>query len=49
MRGNVGARLAALDAGEVEALVLARAGLERLGLGERCQCILSADEMLPGV
>ena len=30
IRGNVGARLAALDAGEVDALILAKAGLDRL-------------------
>lgn len=35
VRGNVNTRLAKLDAGEYDALVLAAAGLERLGLGER--------------
>ncbi len=35
VRGNVNTRLAKLDAGEYDALVLAAAGLERLGLAER--------------
>ncbi len=35
VRGNVNTRLAKLDAGEYDALVLAAAGLERLGLGNR--------------
>lgn len=47
IRGNVAARLAALDGGEVDALVLARAGLARLGLDDRCDCVLGADEVLP--
>ena len=52
LRGNVGARLDALESGEVDALLLAAAGLERLGLGAedarlaRGRCELSADEML---
>jgi hydroxymethylbilane synthase len=35
IRGNVDTRLRRLDAGEVDALVLAAAGLDRLGLGSR--------------
>lgn len=35
MRGNVDTRLGKLEAGEVDALLLACAGLDRLGLGER--------------
>ena len=35
LRGNVGTRLRKLDAGEVDAALLAAAGLRRLGLGER--------------
>lgn len=35
MRGNVDTRLGKLDSGEVEALILAAAGLDRLGLGAR--------------
>jgi len=47
LRGNVKARLDALDGGEVDVLVLAKAGLDRLGLSSRCQHELSSDEMLP--
>ena len=47
VRGNVGTRLAKLDAGEVDALVLACAGLDRLGLGERIGQRLSTDLCLP--
>ncbi|MGA7989213.1 MAG: hydroxymethylbilane synthase [Candidatus Dormiibacterota bacterium] len=36
IRGNVDTRLRKLDAGECDALVLACAGLDRLGLGGRC-------------
>lgn len=36
IRGNVDTRLRKLDDGECEALVLACAGLDRLGLGDRC-------------
>ena len=35
MRGNVDTRLSKLDSGEVDALLLACAGLDRLGLGDR--------------
>jgi hydroxymethylbilane synthase len=47
VRGNVDTRLAKLDAGEAEALVLARAGLERLGLGERIAEVLDAGRFVP--
>ena len=49
LRGNVETRLARLDAGEAEALVLARAGLERLGLGGRVSQVLDAERFLPAV
>jgi hydroxymethylbilane synthase len=45
VRGNVDTRLAKLAAGEYEALVLARAGLDRLGLGGSAQGTL--DELVP--
>ena len=47
MRGNVGTRLRKLDDGEVDALVLACAGLDRLGLGERISQRLAIDLSLP--
>jgi len=47
LRGNVDTRLAKLDAGEVDALVLAEAGLSRLGVTPRFQTPLYADEMVP--
>jgi hydroxymethylbilane synthase len=47
LRGNVNTRLAKLDAGEYEAIVLACAGLERLGLGERIRARLTAPQWLP--
>jgi hydroxymethylbilane synthase len=47
LRGNVGTRLAKLDAGHYDAIVLACAGLERLGLGERIRGRLAAPDWLP--
>lgn len=47
VRGNVGTRLGKLDAGEVDALVMACAGLDRLGLGERIGQRLPVDLFLP--
>jgi len=47
VRGNVATRLARLDRGDVEALVLARAGLIRLGLGGRIARVFEADELVP--
>jgi hydroxymethylbilane synthase len=49
IRGNVDTRLARLDAGGVDALVLAAAGLERLGLGGRIVEALSVGRMIPAV
>lgn len=52
IRGNVDTRLRKLDEGEVDALVLAKAGLVRLGLGERVMGTmeeLPLDVMLPAV
>lgn len=47
VRGNVQTRLAKLDAGEFSALVLAAAGLKRLGLENRISRYFTTDEMLP--
>lgn len=47
LRGNVDTRLAKLDGGDYDAIVLAVAGLKRLGLEARATARLSADEMLP--
>jgi hydroxymethylbilane synthase len=49
LRGNVETRLRKLDAGEVDATVLAVAGLKRLGLLSAATAILAADEFLPAV
>jgi hydroxymethylbilane synthase len=48
-RGNVDTRLEKLDAGEVDATLLAVAGLVRLGLGGRATRVLDFDEMPPAV
>jgi hydroxymethylbilane synthase len=49
LRGNVDTRLRKLDDGQYDALILACAGLIRLGLEERIALRISADEMLPAV
>jgi hydroxymethylbilane synthase len=47
LRGNVETRLAKLDRGEYDAIILAVAGLVRLGLGARIRSRLDVDESLP--
>lgn len=47
IRGNVQTRLAKLDAGEYSALVLAAAGLKRLGLEERISRYFTPEEVIP--
>ncbi|MCA9236560.1 MAG: hydroxymethylbilane synthase [Planctomycetales bacterium] len=47
IRGNVDTRLAKLDAGEFDAILLAAAGLRRLGWGERIRELLAPPRMLP--
>src|SRR5690606_20295292 len=47
LRGNVNTRLAKLDAGEVDAILLAAAGLEPLGLAERIRQVVPPTECLP--
>ncbi|NYZ14668.1 hydroxymethylbilane synthase [Azospirillum sp. RWY-5-1] len=49
LRGNVQTRLAKLDAGEVDATLLALAGLRRLGLTGRITAVLEPADMLPAV
>ncbi|MDF3983449.1 hydroxymethylbilane synthase [Luteibacter sp. PPL201] len=47
LRGNVNTRLAKLDDGQYEAIILACAGVERLGLGHRIRTRLASPEWLP--
>ena len=47
LRGNVNTRLAKLDAGEYDAIILACAGLQRLGLDARIRARLDAPGWLP--
>jgi hydroxymethylbilane synthase len=49
LRGNVGTRLGKLDAGDYDAIVLACAGLKRLGLSERITHAITPEEMLPAI
>ncbi len=47
LRGNLDTRLRKLDEGQYDAIVLAAAGLKRLGLGARIRQIFEPSEMLP--
>jgi len=47
LRGNLDTRLRKLDDGLYDGIVLAAAGLKRLGLGERIRAIFETTEMLP--
>ena len=47
LRGNVNTRLRKLDAGRYDAMILAAAGLKRLGLGDRIRALLEPDDSLP--
>ncbi len=47
LRGNLDTRLGKLDKGEYDAIVLAAAGLERLGLGSRIRSLLEPEDSLP--
>ena len=49
VRGNVETRLRKLDAGDYDALVLAEAGLRRLGMAERITQVLPLSIMLPAI
>ena len=47
LRGNLDTRLRKLDEGQFDAIILAAAGLKRLGLGNRIRAVLSAEDSLP--
>jgi hydroxymethylbilane synthase len=47
LRGNVDTRLAKLEAGQADAILLAYAGLRRLGLGDRPQSLIDPTERPP--
>jgi hydroxymethylbilane synthase len=47
LRGNLDTRLGKLDRGEYGAIILAAAGLKRLGLGERIRALIEPEISLP--
>lgn len=49
LRGNVDTRLRKMDSGACDAVVLAKAGMDRLGLASRITEVLSPDIVLPAV
>jgi hydroxymethylbilane synthase len=49
LRGNVDTRIRKLEQGDYQAIVLAEAGLRRLGLADRIRQVLSLETMLPAV
>ena len=49
LRGNVHTRLRKLDEGQYAAIILAAAGLKRLGLGARITALLEPEDSLPAV
>jgi hydroxymethylbilane synthase len=49
LRGNVDTRLAKLDSGDYDAIILAAAGLRRLNLTHRITALLSTQESLPAI
>ena len=49
LRGNVDTRLRKLDEGQMDAIILAAAGLERLGYGNRIRQVIPAEVCLPAV
>jgi hydroxymethylbilane synthase len=49
LRGNVNTRLAKLEAGDYDAIILAAAGLKRLGFGERIRALLPTTLALPAI
>ena len=49
IRGNVGSRLQKLDNGTYDALILAAAGMKRLGMEDRISVYFDVDDMLPAI
>lgn len=49
LRGNIQTRLSKLDRGDFDAIIMARAALERMGLHQRISMILPPSLMLPAV
>lgn len=49
LRGNVDTRLRKLDDGQYDAVILASAGLRRLGLADRISAAIATDQMIPAV
>jgi hydroxymethylbilane synthase len=49
LRGNVDTRLRKVESGEYEAVMVSKAGLDRLGLGQRISEILSPEVSMPAV
>jgi hydroxymethylbilane synthase len=49
LRGNLDTRLGKLDSGQYQAIVLAAAGLKRLGLHSRIRNVIESTDMLPAV
>lgn len=49
LRGNVNTRLAKLDAGDFDAIILAASGLQRLGFGARIRVAIPPEECLPAI
>ena len=47
LRGNVGTRLGKVESGELDATLLAYAGLRRLGLTDKASVVLSTEQMVP--
>jgi hydroxymethylbilane synthase len=49
LRGNVNTRLRKLDGGDYDAIILAAAGLKRLGFSDRIRATLGSDDSLPAI